>query len=51
MCYFIVRLSILQLITPSNNGFGIANIAAIVSGNANVAAPVTGGFYWWAEGR
>lgn len=42
--------SVLEFITPSLTGFGIANIAAIVAGNSAVASPVTAGFYWWAEG-
>ncbi|WP_255253703.1 gp53-like domain-containing protein [Kosakonia pseudosacchari] len=42
--------SVLQFITPTLTGFGMANIASIISGNTTVGAPVAGGFYWWAEG-
>lgn len=43
--------SVLQFIAPSLTGFGMANIAAITSGNTSFGPPVNTGFYWWAEGN
>lgn len=42
--------SVLQFIVPTLTGFGMANIASVISGNSAVAVPVATGFYWWAEG-